>query len=78
MYDPLTKKWSPIASMSVDRYGAAAIVHSGLIYVIGGRVDYDNILDTIEVYDPKLNRWSLSPIKLPVGRYKGQIVLFDY
>ncbi|MDE0555710.1 MAG: hypothetical protein OXI24_15930 [Candidatus Poribacteria bacterium] len=63
VYDPDTNSWRKRANLSMRRDGFETVVVDGSIYVIGGRgwpiVNQSGpILTAIEVYEPRINRWS--------------------
>ena len=49
--------WSTVASLSTARNRLAAAEAGGLVYAIGGD-DGDNILASVEEYDPETDTWS--------------------
>ena len=53
------KKWSYVSDMNTARWGHAACVMGGKIYVIGGKDERGNFVTTIECYDPKIDSWSI-------------------
>lgn len=60
MYDPLTDRWEEKAPMPTKRHGAFMAAVNGKIYVIGGMGNEKDIwrtLSTVEMYDPKTNKW---------------------
>ena len=55
--NPATGEWTDVAPMRIARARhAAAFLWDGRVAVLGGFSD--GPLDSIEVYDPRLNRWS--------------------
>jgi len=67
LYDPATNTWTTLASMPAGRYGGAAGVIGGKLYVAGG-LELDNVRATLFVYDPATNAWSmLTP--MPTARF---------
>lgn len=66
--------WEPMAPMSTDRCGPAAVVAAnGRIYVAGGRDDAGNALATVESYDPATNSWRPEPA-MSIGRQSLALV----
>ena len=55
-YDPTTKQWRFVASMSRARRYVAVGVLNGLLYAVGG-YDGTSVLDSVEMYDPKFDQW---------------------
>jgi N-acetylneuraminic acid mutarotase len=64
-YDPVTRTWADVASISYGRaFHTATVLDDGKVLVAGGMyrdnpLD-DNITPTIEVYDPTTGRWTLA------------------
>ena len=77
-YDPRADRWTILAPMPTARAGlAAALGREGRIYAIGGTPDSINdpqgrawprALSTVEIYDPRTNRWHRGP-NLGVARW---------
>ncbi len=74
VFDPsaAVDPWSTVASLSDARGGLAAVTIDGLIYAVGGRSGSNpgqgNIFDTVEVYDPGMDEWTLlTPLPRPVS-----------
>jgi len=62
VYDPLTNDWKSLASMPTKRHGAFMASVNGKIYVIGGMGDVNDMwktLSTVEMYDPKTDKWEI-------------------
>ncbi|XP_071964808.1 kelch-like protein 24 [Antedon mediterranea] len=57
-YDPKTNTWSQVESMYSTRALCAATVCNDKIYVVGGESQPNSPIDTVECYDPVLNRWT--------------------
>ena len=60
IYDPVANSWSNGAPMTTGRFGAAAGVIGGKLYVTGGTTacwPCDNP-NTTEIYDPVMNAWT--------------------
>lgn len=73
-YDPKTDTWETKSSMSIGRSGLASAVVDNKIYVIGGNITEaggsypsSNYLGTLEVYDPKTDRWE-TKTPMPTNR----------
>lgn len=56
-YDPLSDVWVTAAPMQHIRSGAVACVSKGFIFVFGGW-DATHLLQSIERYDPRENKWT--------------------
>ncbi|KAL6100796.1 klhl23 [Pungitius sinensis] len=63
-YDPLKKKWSPLAKMIQGVGNATACVMGDQIYVTGGHYGYRGncTYEKIQVYKPDVNEWSIITI----------------
>lgn len=60
VYDPDTDSWQKRANLSTERSGFETAVVDDSIYVFGGKgwpPVFNKCLSTIEVYQPKINRW---------------------
>jgi hypothetical protein len=73
IFDPETNSIKPAASLAQGR--SMLTVHTlvdGRVAVVGGSSESGGAirvpLDSIELYDPKADSWSTSPLKLSVGR----------
>jgi len=73
-FDPATKRWSPIANMSIERYHHGVGVLRSHIYVVGGYGDYE-YLNRVERYDPVGNQWS-AVAAMQRGRLKVAVAVF--
>ncbi len=71
IYNPATNSWSLGAPMPIESAGHATAVVNGKIYVIGGRTGdapfAGGVLNTLQIYDPARNSWTLGP-PLPTAR----------
>ena len=82
-YDTKKKKWSNMSSMKELRYGFGALVANDKIYAIGGKTEfkgentgreYHRHLNTMEVYDPTNDEWTLAKEKMRNRRYGNSVV----
>jgi N-acetylneuraminic acid mutarotase len=76
-YDPRTNRWTLVAPMPTAREALAAVTGAdGRIYAIGGSrtpfgfqdSNVPRAVRTVEIYDPRTNRWSAGP-SLNVARF---------
>jgi N-acetylneuraminic acid mutarotase/glucose/arabinose dehydrogenase len=73
VYDPATNTWSTVAAMTTRRDNPGSAALNGLLYIFGGRTRNANgtseneTLNTVEMYDPATNTWSLKA-PMPTGR----------
>ena len=60
VYDTDTNTWSQVPSMNIGRHGHSLVSLHGRLYAIGGYND----VDSVEVFTPGDDNWSLSQHKL--------------
>jgi N-acetylneuraminic acid mutarotase len=71
-YDPAANRWTRIAEMPRKRKGGYAAVVGDRIYLFGGISGNDGIMiEAIDVYDPRADRWSTASAKMPNSRWMG-------
>lgn len=58
VYDPATNVWTTKASIPTARWGAAAGVIDGKLFVAGGKGAGHSVLDKMEMYNPATNSWA--------------------
>mgnify|MGYP000350325636 FL=1 len=58
-FDPETKQWNFVASMTTARSTVGVAVLNGKLYAVGGR-DGLACLNSMECYDPHTNKWSVT------------------
>jgi len=59
IYDPITEKWTPAASMTEARSSHIAILlNDGRVFVTGGYAGSGYALASSEIYDPASNTWT--------------------
>lgn len=67
--EPEKGEWEAIAELPTPRFALSAVTHEGKIFAMGGvafRPEGFNNFTTIEIYDPKTNRWyEDDSLKLP-------------
>ena len=67
VFDPVSKIWSPLSSMTVPREHLTASATEQNIFVIGGRNSNGNT-GTVEMYDPLEDKWfSVEHLPTPRG-----------
>jgi len=75
-YNTDTKTWSPIADLNVGRSQVAVCaLEDGRIVAVGGR-DAWNCTNTVEMYDPRENKWKLLPA-LAIARRGAGVACFN-
>jgi non-specific serine/threonine protein kinase len=77
-YDPATDTWTRVPSMNQPRSGFGAAVWDGKVVVAGGElISPLAIIDSIEIYDPEVNRWELIEATMPVPLHGLPIAIID-
>eukprot|EP00102_Acyrthosiphon_pisum_P018398 XP_008190141.1 PREDICTED: uncharacterized protein LOC100572585 [Acyrthosiphon pisum] len=59
VYRPSDGVWSSVADMEICRFCPGVAVLDGLLYVMGGKYDQSIFSDTVEIYNPKTNTWTM-------------------
>ncbi|KAG5503441.1 hypothetical protein JKF63_05580 [Porcisia hertigi] len=70
-YDPMTKHWTVLPTLSEKRAAASAVAYKGYIFVFGGYNTEEGVLDTYEVLEVKTRTW-ISHLHSPQCLYKQQ------
>ncbi len=71
-------EWSTAAALNVPRAGAAAVSYNGKIYVFGGKSTNNNVLNSVEVYDPLNDTWSLTEAaSFKYARYNASAIVWQ-
>ncbi len=67
VYDPAAGSWTnAVAQMPRPRTAFAAVVHQGLIYLVGGEDEQGAPIAAVDVYDPQADSWSeAAPMPTP-------------
>lgn len=80
-YNLVTNSWQTFPSLCKSRrYGTAVVTPDGGILLLGGEDDqYDghNMLNSVEYYDPRLERWSIETdivLPIPINHLDAYIV----
>ena len=58
MIQPERNVWSPVADLSVPRFGAGAGVLDGVLYCVGGQTSNGSSTNIMEKYNEDTNTWS--------------------
>ncbi len=59
IYDPASDRWSDGPSLPRAAGGAAAVVHGGKLYLLGGEAP-DTVSDQLDVLDPRTMVWTVA------------------
>ncbi|KAA3660185.1 MAG: T9SS C-terminal target domain-containing protein [Calditrichaeota bacterium] len=71
-------EWDNAAFLKTPRAGASAISWNGKIYIFGGKSLNNNILNTVEIYDPNTGSWDESAAApFHQARYNASAVLWN-
>jgi len=57
-FDPATNSWSTKSHMPTKRSGLTAATINGKIYAFGGVNQFNQLLSTLEIYDPTTDTWT--------------------
>jgi N-acetylneuraminic acid mutarotase len=63
-YNPGTGRWVARAALPDTRLGATAVAAAGHVYVIGGDGPAQSATNTLYMFHPKEDRWSIEPAAL--------------
>ncbi|XP_008189703.2 kelch-like protein 2 [Acyrthosiphon pisum] len=75
VYRPSDGVWSSVADMEICRYRPGVVALDGLLYVMGGETDDSIYSDTVEIYNPKINTWTMERFsRSGVDIYGGVVV----
>lgn len=75
VYRPCSRVWSFIADMHFPRNNPIVIALDGLLYVMGGSNEQCLDLDSVEIYNPNTNTWSLETLPENVSRIVSGLVV---
>lgn len=58
--------WARLSKMDIPVFAAGSFVHGGRIFILGGgRHELNLQTDTIQIYNPGSDSWTISPTRLP-------------
>ncbi|GAB4372705.1 MAG: hypothetical protein Kow0042_16170 [Calditrichia bacterium] len=70
--------WQTATSFHTPRVGASAVEFNQKIYLMGGKTTGNNILNTVEVYDPQTGLWDETTVPdFNYARYNAAAVVFQ-
>ncbi len=70
-------QWDEAAAMRLPRWGHAAAVYDGKIYVFGGMSHNNRLTNSVEIYDPEEDRWENGPEMLLPLHYHNAVTVED-
>lgn len=53
--------WAEVSPMLLPRRLSAHVILSGRLYVIGGKIEQDRRVNSVECYEPATNKWQTVP-----------------
>eukprot|EP00102_Acyrthosiphon_pisum_P023579 XP_016660789.1 PREDICTED: ring canal kelch homolog [Acyrthosiphon pisum] len=74
VYKPSDGVWSSVADMEICRFHPGVAVLDGLLYVFGGEKE-SSIVDTVEIYNPNTNTWTLERLSRNKVQIYGGVVI---
>jgi len=79
IFDWSTNSWKTVASMNSARFGHAVVAVGGKVFAIGGDDrNPNNVLATIEEYDPNRNSWNVIETKMKKPRTNFGVTLVPH
>lgn len=76
-FDRTVGVWSRLPDMNIARQAPGVIAVDNQLYVIGGYNNVNGFLDSVEVYDPNSNSWSILPGNMKKGMQHVTVALVD-
>ena len=79
VYDPVNDLWDTIADLNNERFFGRSCVFNNKIYVFGGApsgVPYSAAHQSIEIYDPETDVWTVSEDQIPVPFMGGMVQVY--
>jgi N-acetylneuraminic acid mutarotase len=79
VYDPVNDQWDTIADLHHERYFGRSCVFNNKIYVFGGAppgVPYNVAHQSIEIYDPETDVWTISEDEIPIPFMGGMVQVY--
>ncbi|XP_060870645.1 kelch-like protein 2 isoform X2 [Metopolophium dirhodum] len=75
VYRPCDGVWSSVADMEICRFRPGVVALDGLLYVMGGESVVGSIIDTVEIYNPNTNTWTLERLSRNKVQIYGGVVV---
>ena len=79
VYDPVNDQWDTIADLHHERYFGRSCIFNNKIYVFGGAppgVPYNVAHQSIEIYDPETDVWTISEDEIPIPFMGGMVQVY--
>ncbi|XP_016660786.1 kelch-like protein 2 isoform X2 [Acyrthosiphon pisum] len=74
VYRPSDGVWSSVADMEICRFRPGVAVLDGFLYVFGGEKK-SSIVNSVEIYDPKTNTWTMERLSSNGVQIYGGVVV---
>ena len=68
---------SSLTPMPTSRYGMCSVVYDDKIWIMGGKDENDNTLNTVECFYPVENRWDADVPNLQTNRFNAAAVVYE-
>ncbi len=75
VYDPAADKWTAIAPLVGERYGAAMVAAGGRVYVLGGAKSDGQPVAWVDSFDPGAGTWREEPDMLEARAFPAAALL---
>ncbi|HEX9975232.1 MAG TPA: kelch repeat-containing protein, partial [bacterium] len=69
--------WEALANMPTPRFGHSAVIYQGKIWVIAGKSQVNNTLNTVDCFDLEKKEWESCPAKLIHSRFDAAAVVYQ-
>ena len=80
LFDTTSKQWSDINIRAIG-IKFSVVEYLNQVWIVGGEKNSDgghnNILNTVQIYDPVLKTTSLSPVKMIKGRVGHKVIVYE-
>ena len=60
-FDPATGLWKDVRPMATARAFHSMAAFEGKLFVCGGKDNHNQLLDSLEIYDPVTDKWEAGP-----------------
>ena len=69
--------WETLADMPTPRLGHCAVIYQGKIWVIAGKSQLNNTLNTVDCFDLETKEWEPCPAELNHSRFDAAAVVYE-
>lgn len=74
---PREPKWETLANMPIPRFGHSAVLHQGKVWIIGGKSQINNTLNTVDCFDLEKMDWQTDSATLGQARFDAAAVVYQ-